>query len=159
MESRWPKIQKIAGGFEQRSDFKNEDRLHEEITELPFFDSILSNASFMEGTLCCTISLFGAQNAGKSTFLHSFCSFQKFSLVFLQICQALPILRSTFINARFIDDETSPMDEFPFIDTDVARAMVTVTSDDFIFFCEEFQIKIPKELLEFGELKDPNSLR
>jgi hypothetical protein len=62
-----------------------------------------------------TFLLVGDQNAGKSTFLHSFC--RHYDAHFLSLSSLLPLLSSTFVNTRFLweDDQRPPIDEPPFI--------------------------------------------
>lgn len=127
-------ITRMPYGFVQRSSYLQLDRHHEEVVEL---ESPLA-AVVASGTRIFTFLLLGDQNAGKSTFLHSFTFHQGDG--FLQLTSLLPMLSSSFVNTRFLPSEATieeAMDQAPFIDTDVGRAVVLVSREDFLFFLEE----------------------
>ena len=67
--------------------------------------------------------LMGDQNAGKSTFLHAFTYNEDER--FLEMSSLLPVLSASFVNTRFLTREQAaaqaPMDELPFLDTDIGR--------------------------------------
>ncbi|CAE8596016.1 unnamed protein product, partial [Polarella glacialis] len=90
--------------------------------------------------------LLGDQNAGKSTMLHSFC--REGDPGFMQLSSLLPILSSSFLNTRLVPrgllgpgvDPNEALslvrDEMPFMDTDIARGIVLLTLENFVFFCQ-----------------------
>ena len=126
----------------QKVVYRQADLHHEEVLELdspfaPFFQT---------GTLVHTFLLLGDQNAGKSTFLHSFTYEQDTN--FLSLTSYLPMLSTTFINSRFLSEGSpiAPLDEPPFLDTDLARATVLLTLEDFLFFLNEFGLPIDASL-------------
>lgn len=127
-------IEQTPYGFVQRAVFHHPDLCHEHVLELssPF---ALVEAS---GTRVFTFLLLGDQNAGKSTFLHSF-SYSA-DANWLQLSSFLPMLSASFINTRFLAHSLSPRDEPPFIDTDLARASFLMTLADFAFFVDEFAL-------------------
>eukprot|EP00049_Salpingoeca_infusionum_P002993 m.62075 g.62075 ORF g.62075 m.62075 type:complete len:256 (+) comp11893_c0_seq2:60-827(+) len=120
-------------GYVQKASWHHPDRLHEEVVELdsPFASKIAA------GTQKYTFLLVGDQNAGKSTFLHTFSHY--LDPRYLHLLSALPLLSSSFVNTRFLweGDQRSERDELPFIDTDLGRAVVVLTSEDFAFFVQE----------------------
>lgn len=98
---------------------------------------------FQVGTEVFTFLLLGDQNAGKSTFIHSFTSEK--DAQFMKLCSFLPILNSTFSNARFVSHDVDCMDELPFLDTDLGRGTVMITVHDFLFFCAESGLPFREE--------------
>jgi len=128
----------------QKVIYRQADLHHEEVIEL---DSPWASF-FQTGTQVHTFLLLGDQNAGKSTFLHSFTYEQ--DLNFLSLTSYLPMLSTTFINSRFLGEEDQgkipPLDEPPFIDTDLARATVLLTLEDFLFLLQEFGLPIDESL-------------
>ena len=67
----------------------------------------------------------------------------------------LPILSASFTNAQFVDRQQ--MDEPPFLDTDVGRASLLLTLEDFSFFIDEFDLPIKHEQL--SQLASDGALR
>jgi hypothetical protein len=141
-------ITKTEFGYVQRSSFANADLLHEEVVELdsPFARLVCSD------TLVYNFLLIGDQNAGKSTFLQSFTHHPDRN--FIDVLAEVPVLSSVFVNTRFcvgkVPEGWQPLDEPPFLDTDLARAAVTLTRDDFVFLLADREIPIP-EVLATGE--------
>lgn len=145
-------IEKKEFGFVQKNSYHQPDLYHEEVLDLdsPFADVVPVN------TQVFTFLLLGDQNAGKSTYLHSF-SYQN-DINFLPITSIIPILSSSFINTRFYFGDApnsnipekmkkfEPMDELPFLDTDIARGSFLVTREVFEFFLMEYTIPRPAEL-------------
>lgn len=146
----FPEIEEHSFGYVQRRIYKQPDLYHEEVVELDSpFATIDAN-----GTKVFTFLLIGDQNAGKSTFLHSF-TFQE-DTEFLEITSFLPILTSTFVNTRFyFGDKSSksfkPIDELPFLDTDLARLTLLITRDDFMFFLNEFEIQTKEQIFQLED--------
>eukprot|EP00050_Salpingoeca_kvevrii_P008591 m.303811 g.303811 ORF g.303811 m.303811 type:complete len:597 (-) comp16243_c0_seq1:49-1839(-) len=130
-------IERTDLGFTQRSQWRQPDRLHEEVVEL---ESPLA-AVVAAGTHVYTFVLLGDQNAGKSTFLHSFtCHLDS---QFLLLNSLLPALSSSFVNTRFLapgQSAADARDEPPFLDTDLARGTLVLTADDFAFFVVENEL-------------------
>eukprot|EP00771_Trimastix_marina_P000523 gnl/Trimastix_PCT/1543.p1 GENE.gnl/Trimastix_PCT/1543~~gnl/Trimastix_PCT/1543.p1 ORF type:complete len:723 (+),score=145.18 gnl/Trimastix_PCT/1543:68-2236(+) len=134
-------IQKTGYGYLQSSSFKHLDLCHEELIDL---DSPFATI-FASGTLMYTFLFLGDQNAGKSTFLHAFTHQNDPS--WLSMLSAFPVLTSTFSNARFLEDPSiACMDEPPFIDTDLGRSTAMQTLDDFLFFLNEHDLPMPRDL-------------
>eukprot|EP00053_Salpingoeca_punica_P016812 m.159968 g.159968 ORF g.159968 m.159968 type:complete len:388 (+) comp17048_c2_seq2:188-1351(+) len=129
-------IQREEFGYVQRSAWRQADRLHEEVIDL---DSPFS-VSLAAGTHLYTFVLIGDQNAGKSTFLHSFACYQDEN--YLELSSLLPVLSSSFLNTRFLPegDNRRAIDEPPFLDTDIARGTIAMVLDDFAFFVEEHNL-------------------
>ncbi|EDQ90333.1 uncharacterized protein MONBRDRAFT_24683 [Monosiga brevicollis MX1] len=123
-------------GYVQRSAWRHADRLDEEVVEL---DSPYT-ARFGAGSRVFTFLILGDQNAGKSTFLHAFT--QHGDIHFLELSSLLPILASNFVNTRFLweDDTRAPIDEPPFLDTDLGRATLVLSAEDFAFFVQEHDL-------------------
>lgn len=134
-------IEKKEFGFVQQTRYQQPDLFHEEVVEIesPFAAVVASD------TAVITFLVLGDQNAGKSTFLHTFT--YPYDANFLELTSYLPILSSSFINTRFffgIDSSTfQPMDELPFLDTDLGRMTVLITRENWEFFVDEFSI--PRE--------------
>eukprot|EP00899_Mesostigma_viride_P017292 jgi/Mesvir1/25564/Mv01798-RA.3 len=130
-------IERNELGYFQRSRYQNPDLCDEEVMELdtPFAMHVAS------GTRMLTFLLLGDQNAGKSSFIHSFCYADDPSYLTLQ--SYLPILSASFHNARFLSrsSDVPARDELPFLDTDIARASFLMTVDSFSFFLQEFGIQ------------------
>eukprot|EP00040_Diaphanoeca_grandis_P016437 m.84786 g.84786 ORF g.84786 m.84786 type:complete len:617 (-) comp25803_c1_seq1:342-2192(-) len=168
-QERWPgehlpkteslPIEKTEFGFVQKSSWRQIDRLDEEVVELDGPHSL----TVAPDTQVFTFVLLGDQNAGKSTFLHSF-SHQN-DQNFLEMTSLLPVLSASFVNTRFLSesDGRAPIDEIPFIDTDIARSTLSLTIDDFAFWVVERDLdhslvtSLPKgttyvviQFLEFG---------
>ena len=130
-------IYKTEFGFQQKSFFKQLDLYHEEVIELDSPFEVVKNHS---SVYTKTIVIIGDQNAGKTTFLHSFCG--KDDLHFTELMGEFPMLCSTFLNTRFLSHELSAMDEAPFIDTDIARTTVLFSTDDWNFFLSEHDMAV-----------------
>lgn len=90
-----------------------------------------------------TFLLVGDQNAGKSSFLHAFTSSKDAN--FMKLCSFLPILSSTFSNARFLPEGADFIDELPFLDTDLGRGTILITVQDFLFFCADSDLPFQEE--------------
>lgn len=141
-------LARTPDGWVQRSSFSHSD-LHEELVQdfVSSADPFSSVAS--SSVVAFQFLLLGDQNAGKSTFLHAFT--HAGTLSWLQLNSILPILTSSFVNAQLATEVmrgTAAMDEPPFIDTDVARATLLLTLEDFAFFVDEFSLPISREALE-----------
>ena len=85
--------------------------------------------------------MLGDQNAGKSTFLHTFSYSDDAN--FLRLASYLPTLSACFHNARFLPttdlaDLSAARDEPPYLDTDIGRASFLMTLENFAFFANEF---------------------
>src|SRR3989338_5923062 len=121
-EKSYPIIQK-EGEYSQKTNYIQLDRQHEEVLDL---DSPLADIQSND-TKIYTFILTGDQNAGKSTFLHAFTNWT--SNGFLELTSFIPLLSSTFINSRFRapDSGRPPMDQPPFLDTDIARTTFLLT--------------------------------
>uniref|UniRef100_A0A0G4F636 Uncharacterized protein n=1 Tax=Chromera velia CCMP2878 TaxID=1169474 RepID=A0A0G4F636_9ALVE len=157
-------------GIEQRWSFRHADRCHEELDEVDFSGALAEPLSGSDEVQMFSFLLTGDQNAGKSTLLHAFCDQR--NETFTQLCSFLPILSSSFVNCRLLRTRPSShraakaleeemeetekdaalesllveaRDELPFLDTDVARGLVTLSADDFRFFCLEFGIQEGEE--------------
>jgi hypothetical protein len=131
-------VERSDYGYVQRARYQHPDLHDEEVLEVdsPFASAIAS------GTHVFTFLLLGDQNAGKSTFLHSFVYDDEPS--WLELSSYLPIISSMFLNARFLPPEsrTPPRDELPYLDTDVGRASFVLTLEAFAFFCQEFGLPV-----------------
>ncbi|KAK2963291.1 hypothetical protein BLNAU_1824 [Blattamonas nauphoetae] len=122
-------------GYVQSSSYTNADYCHEEVVELDTPFSMVLGA----GTAVHSILLLGDQNAGKTSFLHSFGASNDPRFIYL--FNLIPYLTTSFINTRFLLDPTSQyMDEPPYLDTDLGRAMIMFTRDDWDFFCDENEV-------------------
>ena len=135
----WPKVAKVDClpveeddfGFFQRASFTNHDLYHEDVIEMETpFDVVASSG----GTVTRTVVLVGDQNAGKSTFLHSFLHASDWN--YTRLMQRLPVLQAHFLNARFLPEKEA-RDELPFLDTDLARTTFLVGLDDWNLLLEE----------------------
>ena len=127
-------VERTQFGFVQRARFSHPDLHHEEVLEL---DSPFA-AVVAAGTHVFSFVLLGDQNAGKSTFLHSFsCTDEPH---WLELSSYLPLLSSAFLNVRLLPpgDDTPPRDELPYIDTDIGRGNFLMTAENFAFFLREF---------------------
>ena len=59
----------------------------------------------------------------------------------MRLSSFLPVLRSTFYNARFLDATVgAAIDDYPFLDTDIARGTVLLSVEDFLFFLIESEL-------------------
>ena len=136
-------LSRTPEGYVQRSSFTHPD-LHDELVE-EFISprSPLAAPASTSGVAAFTFLLLGDQNAGKSTFLHAFTHATDAS--WLELTSLLPILSASFTNAQFVDRQQ--MDEPPFLDTDVGRASLLLTLEDFSFFIDEFDLPIKHEQL------------
>lgn len=114
---------------EQRSLYRHSELYEEDVPE---------ETCVPAGTKVLRFLLVGDQNAGKSTFLHTFSRHDDRNFMSLQ--SFIPHLSATFLNQRFLDTNVAPMDEPPFIDTDVGRANVLLSVVNFVFFCSEFEL-------------------
>eukprot|EP00916_Digyalum_oweni_P003132 GHVL01005641.1.p1 GENE.GHVL01005641.1~~GHVL01005641.1.p1 ORF type:complete len:295 (+),score=73.19 GHVL01005641.1:129-1013(+) len=117
-------------GFEQRSEYRHPDSCDEEICEVDATGVACPSAQMF------SFLLLGDQDAGKSTFLHTFCNADNPN--FTQLSSFFPIFLSKFINIFF--SNTPPLGT-PFIKTDIARGISLITTENFLFFLEEFNIK------------------
>jgi hypothetical protein len=128
-------VEATSVGYVQRRAWRHLDRLHEEVLELdsPFAETAAT------GTAVLSVVIVGDQNAGKSTFLHAFAATDDPS--FMELQSLFPTIASNFLNSRFLPvtpgGEAQAMDEPPFLDTDLARATLVLTVDDFAFFADE----------------------
>jgi len=151
-------VEKTALGLEQRLTSRNVDLSHEEIPEIEFPDPL--------GALPHSSDLFemrflilGDQNAGKTTFLHSLVDPDASHST--ELLSYIPAISSSFVNARFLlreGDELNVMDEPPFLDSDIARTALLVTSENFNFMALESGVENPRipdsarfVVLEFAE--------
>ena len=127
-------VERTQFGFVQRARFSHPDLHHEEVLEL---DSPFA-ATVAAGTHVFSFVLLGDQNAGKSTFLHSFSYTDEPN--WLELSSYLPLLSSAFLNVRLLPpgDDTPPRDELPYIDTDIGRSNFLMTAENFAFFLHEF---------------------
>ena len=119
-------------GFEQRRTWSNPDLYHEEVVDLESPFHLVHSSGSVFGR---TVLVVGDQNAGKSTFLHAFVHAEDRN--WTRLNSQLPILEAAFLNSRFLPEHNVPMDELPFIDTDIARTTVLVGMDDWNFLLDE----------------------
>ena len=127
------------GVWVQRSGYSQAD-LHEDLvveSDLPL------SAVAPAGTELLTVAVIGDRNAGKSTFLHAFVN--HVDRDWLRVTSLLPVVSGTFCNARYgvagpCVPGKAPVDELPYLDTDVACSVVVVTADDFRFFAKDFGV-------------------
>lgn len=129
-------IEKKDFGYLQKNHYHHPDLYDEAMIELnsPFASLIAS------GTKIFTFLLLGDQNAGKSTFLHSFTARKDGN--WYDLAREIPILSSNFINTRFIEANViPPIDELPFLDTDIARATILLLREDFEYFLQEHNLQ------------------
>lgn len=127
-------VERTQFGYVQRARFAHPDLHHEEVLEL---DSPFA-AVVAAGTHVFSFVLLGDQNAGKSTFLHSFSYTDEPQ--WLELSSYLPLLSSAFLNVRLLPpgDDTPPLDELPYLDTDIGRSNFLMTAENFLFFLREF---------------------
>lgn len=150
-------IEKTEYGFVQKNFYQHAELYDEEVVELdsPFASSVNSK------TKVFTFLLLGDQNAGKSTFLHAFTNQNDKN--WTELTSYFPLLSSKFLNTRFHFDQSQqenslllnnnsnsspssttipwkPMDEPPFLDTDLARLSCVMTAENFKFFLSENNI-------------------
>ena len=116
-------LERTPSGWIQRASFTHPD-LHDELVEeiVPLSSPFSSVCA--RGSSAFTFLLLGDQNAGKSTFLHSFS--HAGDATWLEIVSYLPIISASFVNASLCTDSaTPPMDEPPFLDTDIGTPVGT----------------------------------
>lgn len=130
-------VEKLAWGSQQRCCYRNPDLHDEDVPEIDLSSPLAPAAA--ANSECLPILVAGDQNAGKSTFLHSFCNANDAG--FLRLTSFLPILSSEFVNLRILRGSERAMDELPFLDTDVARGIFSLTLENFAFFCNEFGLQ------------------
>ena len=137
------KIEKVKYGYQQMNKFINNDLYHEEVVEFSEAGSIFQQ-KYGKKTVTLSFLLLGDQNAGKSTFIHSFTNDKQSSIHFLQLYSILPILASSFINMRFLSHKNITkadlMDELPYMDTDIAKGTILLSIESFFFFLNEYDI-------------------
>ena len=141
-------LERTPHGWIQRAAFTHPDLHDELVDELVSLDSPFATACGSGATAVFTFLLLGDQNAGKSTFLHAFAHHA--DSAWLELGSFLPILTSSFLNAALTQSAAAPpMDEPPFVDTDVGRASFLLTLEDFAFFVNEFELgdAVPLERL------------
>ena len=140
-------LERTPHGWIQRAAFTHPDLHDELVDELVSLDSPFATACGSGATAVFTFLLLGDQNAGKSTFLHAFAHHA--DSAWLELGSFLPILTSSFLNAALTQSSSPPMDEPPFVDTDVGRASFLLTLEDFAFFVNEFELgdAVPLERL------------
>ena len=139
-------IERGPHGWVQRASYTHPDMHDELIDVLPPLASPFAALAARSGAVAVySFVLIGDQNAGKSTFLHAFVGHGDVS--WLELTSYLPILTSSFLNARLLAGaDALPMDEPPFLDTDIGRATLLLTLEDFAFFCDEFDLGRRAEL-------------
>ena len=116
-------LERTPSGWIQRASFTHPD-LHDELVEeiVPLSSPFSSVCA--RGSSAYTFLLLGDQNAGKSTFLHAFS--HAGDATWLEIGSYLPIISASFVNASLCTDSaTPPMDEPPFLDTDIGEPVGT----------------------------------
>ena len=114
-------LERTPSGWIQRASFTHPD-LHDELVEeiVPLSSPFSSVCA--RGSSAFTFLLLGDQNAGKSTFLHAFS--HAGDATWLEIGSYLPIISASFVNASLCTDSaTPPMDEPPFLDTDIGKPL------------------------------------
>lgn len=132
-------LERTQHGWVQKTSFTHPDLHDELVEELVSLSSPFASAGAGSGASVFTFLLLGDQNAGKSTFLHAFS--HAGSASWLALGSYLPILSASFLNASLrTDSATPPMDEPPFLDTDIGRASLLLTIEDFAFFVSEFEL-------------------
>eukprot|EP00898_Chlorokybus_atmophyticus_P005160 jgi/Chlat1/5645/Chrsp369S05388 len=131
-------VRKEAFGYTQSATYRHPDMHHEDVLEIESPFAMTAPAA----TQSLTFLLLGDQNAGKSTFMHAFAHSD--AAEFLQLSSFLPILSSSFQNTRFLPEDSGrePLDEPPFLDTDIGQATVLMTINNFTFFANEFGIDV-----------------
>lgn len=140
-------LERTPYGWTQHATYSHPDLHDELVDELVAVPSPFAHHVSTE-SVTFTFLLLGDQNAGKSTFLH--CFTHSGDKDWLQLASYLPILSSSFLNAALTPHGPSgdvPMDEPPFIDTDVGRASLLLTLEDFAFFADEFRLPITVDCL------------
>ncbi|OLS21241.1 MAG: hypothetical protein HeimC3_36620 [Candidatus Heimdallarchaeota archaeon LC_3] len=130
-------VQKSHYGFKQQNSYEHPDLYEESVITL---DSPLASI-IASDTHIITILLLGNRNSGKSTFIHSFTN--KTDKNFFELLSEIPIINSTFINTRFIEDGLPYIDEPPFIDTDIGRGTILLNREDFEFLLSEYNVTHP----------------
>ena len=133
-------------GFEQRQAWYHRDLQHEEIPELELVD----HSNHSEDLLELRFLILGDQNAGKTTFLYVLSD--KSFIGATELLSHIPALSSNFVNSRFILTRQERMevrldelsDEPPFIDTDLARAAILLSSEAFGFLALESGIEFDR---------------
>ena len=123
-------LERTPYGWTQHATYSHPDLHDELVDELVAVPSPFAHHVSTE-SVTFTFLLLGDQNAGKSTFLH--CFTHSGDKDWLQLASYLPILSSSFLNAALTPHGPSgdvPMDEPPFIDTDVGRASLLLTLEE-----------------------------
>ena len=132
-------LERTPSGWIQRAAFTHPD-LHDDLVEELVPLSSPFSSMCVRGSSAFTFLLLGDQNAGKSTFLHAFS--HTGDATWLEIGSYLPIISASFVNASLCMDSTAPpMDEPPFLDTDIGRASLLLSLEDFAFFVSEFGLE------------------
>jgi hypothetical protein len=90
-------------GFVQRCSARHPDLYQEDVLEI---DSPLATVN-AAGVQSFRFLLMGDQNAGKSTFLHSFTNEE--DAHFIELASLLPMLHSSFSNARYLDPKSTSL--------------------------------------------------
>ncbi|MFW9930617.1 MAG: hypothetical protein ACFFD1_14605, partial [Candidatus Thorarchaeota archaeon] len=137
-----PRVIKEKYGYSQKSHYQHPDLYEESIIGLdsPFAHIIPTNMAILN------VILVGNRNSGKSTFIHAFTDIDDEN--FFDVLVELPIISSSFINTRFLENKSSPMDIPPFIDTDIARGIILFNKEDFDFLLSEYSISEIKMALD-----------
>ncbi|EZG83908.1 hypothetical protein GNI_013910 [Gregarina niphandrodes] len=151
-------VETTEWGLEQSQVYQNKDRCEEEIEEPDIFGPFNQTCGRQSLTSVAAL-LIGDQNAGKTTLLHSL-SNAKHSLSFLHIQSLIPFIQASFYNCRFCnfgameEEGINPLraccDEGAFLDSDIARASLTLTKPDWLFLLEEVGLGgggVPEEFL------------
>ena len=132
-------LERTPSGWIQRAAFTHPD-LHDELVEEIVPLSSPFSSMCVRGSSAFTFLLLGDQNAGKSTFLHAFS--HTGDATWLAIGSYLPIISACFVNASLCTDSAPPpMDEPPFLDTDIGRASLLLSLEDFAFFVSEYGLE------------------
>lgn len=125
--------------WQQRSSYSHPD-LHDEVVldvDGPF--------GSVGGVDLIRLLVCGDRNSGKSSLLHAL-STHSGDRDWLLVNSLLPSIGGSFVNARFGQSGDfvpgcAPVDEPPYLDTDVARGTVVLTREDFAFFVADFGLK------------------
>ncbi len=127
-------IRECESGLAQVYSYHNAELAHEALVEVstPFAASSRADATVNTFLLC------GDQNSGKTSFLHSFVFEREWN--WTSLTRLLPILSSSWSNLHIPRTGRPPMDEPPFLDTDVAKTTVLLSNEDFQFYLQENNI-------------------